>query len=102
MFESRKGQPILLFSEACRPTLGHTENLIKWYPGLLPGGGGKSARREVVKGVKNEWRCTSTPPICIHGVDRDNFSVLFCLMRSELKIIADIRFGWCVSLLATV
>jgi hypothetical protein len=24
--------------------------------------------------VKNEWRYTSTPPICLHGVDRDNFT----------------------------
>jgi len=23
--------------------------------------------------VKNEWSCTSTPPICLHGVDGDNF-----------------------------
>jgi len=26
--------------------------------------------------VKNGWSYTSTPPICIHGVDRDNFT--FC------------------------
>ena len=24
--------------------------------------------------VKNEWSCTSTPPICLHGVDRANFT----------------------------
>jgi hypothetical protein len=24
--------------------------------------------------VKNEWNYTSAPPICIHGVDRDNFT----------------------------
>jgi len=23
--------------------------------------------------VKNEWSYTSAPPICLHGVDRDNF-----------------------------
>jgi len=23
--------------------------------------------------VKNEWSCTSTPPTCLHGMDRDNF-----------------------------
>jgi hypothetical protein len=23
--------------------------------------------------VKNEWSYTSTPPICLHGVDRENF-----------------------------
>jgi len=24
--------------------------------------------------VKNEWSCTSTPPVCHHGVDRNNFT----------------------------
>ena len=24
--------------------------------------------------VKNEWSYTSTPPVCLHGVDRDNFT----------------------------
>ena len=23
--------------------------------------------------VKNDWSSTSTPAICLHGVDRDNF-----------------------------
>jgi hypothetical protein len=23
--------------------------------------------------VKNKWNYTSTPPICLHGMDRDNF-----------------------------
>jgi hypothetical protein len=23
--------------------------------------------------VKNEWRCTSTPPVCLHGMDKDVF-----------------------------
>lgn len=24
--------------------------------------------------VKNEWSSTSTPPICLHGMDGDNFT----------------------------
>ena len=24
--------------------------------------------------VKNEWKGTSTPPMCLQGVDRDNFT----------------------------
>ena len=27
--------------------------------------------------VKNEWSCTSTPPIRLHGVDRDNFTFTY-------------------------
>jgi len=44
----------------------------------------------LVNGLKNEWSYTSTPPVCLHGVERDKFSFLFCPMRSELKIIPDI------------
>ena len=25
--------------------------------------------------VKNEWSYTSTPPICLHGVKRENFTL---------------------------
>jgi hypothetical protein len=24
--------------------------------------------------IENEWSCTSTPPVCLHGVDRDSFT----------------------------
>jgi hypothetical protein len=27
--------------------------------------------------VKNEWSCISTPFICLHGMDRDNFTSFF-------------------------
>jgi len=27
--------------------------------------------------VKNEWSHTSTPPICLHGVEKDNFMCTF-------------------------
>ena len=33
--------------------------------------------------VKNEWSCTSSPPVCIHGVDRDNFSLTFVVCGCE-------------------
>jgi hypothetical protein len=44
--------------------------------------GGKRPGREVYQSlaagveVKNEWSCTSIPLICLHGVDRDNFTLL--------------------------
>jgi len=27
--------------------------------------------------VKNEWICTSTSPVCLHGMQRDNFTSTF-------------------------
>jgi hypothetical protein len=27
--------------------------------------------------VKKQWNCTITPPICLHGVDRDKFALNF-------------------------
>ena len=38
--------------------------------------------------VKNEWRYTSIPPICIYGADKNNvtffFSFFFLFIRSSL------------------
>jgi hypothetical protein len=42
--------------------------------------------------VKNEWRCTFTPPIHLQGVDRDNFSFNGpCLvLRSGIVLCAEV------------
>ena len=39
--------------------------------------------------VKNKWMYTSTPPICLNGVDRDNFIINFAyiLCQSHLDIL---------------
>jgi len=34
--------------------------------------------------VTNEWSCTSAPPICLHGVDRDVFTFQFVLPNLPL------------------
>jgi hypothetical protein len=35
--------------------------------------------------IKNEWRHNSTPPICIHGVHRENLVISgFCLGVNEI------------------
>ena len=34
--------------------------------------------------VKNEWRYTCTPPICLHGMDRYNFTSDSVSDRNEL------------------
>ena len=33
--------------------------------------------------VKNQWRCISTPTICLHGTDRNKFTVLDCLTLED-------------------
>ena len=37
--------------------------------------------------VKKEWSCTSTPYICLHGVDRDKFISLYSLRKT-------CKFSW--------
>ena len=32
--------------------------------------------------VKNRWRYNSTPPICLHGVDRENFTFIYVTRHS--------------------
>ena len=49
--------------------------------GVIPPGV-KRPEREIYQSpvasadFKNEWRCTSSPLICLHGLDRDNFTLL--------------------------
>jgi hypothetical protein len=51
---------------------------IQWTKGFFPEV--KWPRRNVDQSllyaaeVRNEWRYTSAPPVCLDGVDRDNFS----------------------------
>ena len=38
--------------------------------------------------VKNEWSYASTPPLCLHGSDRDNFKFFICsLYRFVLSLL---------------
>ena len=73
------------------PSLNHPDRLCGPPSLLLNGdrgsfqvGGGKQPGREINHSpassieFKNEWSCTSTAvPICLHGVDRHNFTFLF-------------------------
>ena len=70
-----------MHSVPARPALGPTHPPNQWY--LDPFPGVKRSQREVncsstskVK-FKNEWCYTSTQPICLRGVDRDNFTSIF-------------------------
>jgi hypothetical protein len=62
-----------LLSTASRPTLGPTQPLTQWVPGVLTTGAkqpGRQADHSLKSSieVKNTWSYTSTPPVRLHGV----------------------------------
>jgi len=40
--------------------------------------------------VKNEWRSTSTPPICLHDVNKDNFTCLTTFRESVVTYVCEL------------
>jgi hypothetical protein len=64
-----------------RADLGPTQPPIQWVLGCLPGV--RRPRRDADHSapssieVKNECRHTSTPPVCLHGLDRDSCTFYF-------------------------
>jgi hypothetical protein len=57
--------------------------------------------------VKNEWRCTSTPPICLHGTYREFIYTFFnVLPGTNLQFITlrlwEIRYRLTTARFATV
>jgi len=36
--------------------------------------------------IKNEWSYNSTPPICLHGVDRDNFTLFIVSSQADVYV----------------
>jgi hypothetical protein len=53
------------------PVLGPIQLLIQWVPRLFPGV--KQPRCEINL-VKHKWSHTYSPPVCLYGVDRVNFT----------------------------
>jgi hypothetical protein len=43
--------------------------------------------------VKNEWSCTSTPPICLPGVDMENFAFFHLGVQFNRNLIQQKNFG---------
>jgi hypothetical protein len=74
-FKARQGQSISLFCKRCRPPLRTTHLPTQWLPcsllvvkrlGYDIGHSPPSSAE-----VKNESNYTSTPPLCLHGMDKD-------------------------------
>jgi hypothetical protein len=36
--------------------------------------------------VKNKWSCTYTPLVCLHGTDKDNFTVFTCNYKLGVQL----------------
>jgi hypothetical protein len=73
-FESRQGYGV--FSKMSRTSLGLIQPAAQWYLGSFqrvkrPGSEGDHSPLPSAE-VKNEWSCTSAPPIFCHGVDKHN------------------------------
>jgi hypothetical protein len=71
---------VFLFSETSTPVLGPTQPPKQWVPGFFPED--KRPLRDVDPSlpssaeVKNGWKCTSAPHICLQGVERENITLL--------------------------
>ena len=74
-FEYCQGQEIFLFSKTSISALRPNCPPIQWVLGFFPWG--HTARTcgwlltSISFEVKNEWSCTSTLPICLHGVGKE-------------------------------
>jgi hypothetical protein len=75
--------------------LGSTQQLLQWVLGFFPGfkagydiDQSPPSRAE----VKNEWSCSSTPLICIHGTDRGSLTSYALLMM--LLIVETYSVKW--------
>ena len=77
-FESRQNKEISVFPITSRLALRSNELPINMF--RVPFQKAKQSGRDVcylpppTVEVKNEWSYTSTPPICLNGVDRGNFT----------------------------
>jgi hypothetical protein len=85
VFKSRQGQETLLFSKRSRPALGPSLIFYSKVPGLFPEIQIKPPLSSTE--VRNGWSYTSTPPTCLHDVDRNNFTFLVSIYLSMYYLI---------------
>ena len=90
-------QEISVFSKTCSCGGGGLERPAR---GLFPGvgGSGKSPGHEADHShpscakVKNEWSYTSTPPVCLRGMCRDNLTFTSCWLGNACDTFPEDSF----------
>lgn len=95
---SNPGRGKTLLSTKLRPSLGPTDPPYPCVPAFFPHGTAAGLGRYVDHSppsrfdVKNEWSDTSTPPTCLHSVDRENFTFyLYLCSFLYLSSLIDFR-----------
>jgi hypothetical protein len=74
VFEFRQGQRFFSFPKRQDRLLGPRSLLFTAYQCTFPGHDVNHSRPSSAE-VKNGWSYTSAPPICLHGVDREAFTL---------------------------
>jgi hypothetical protein len=76
------GEGIFLFSKTSGSALGPTQILVRlvpvvFFPSLKRSDSEINYLSPSSAEVKNVWRYTATPPVCLHGVDKEELSVCY-------------------------
>ena len=80
-FEYRQGQGVFVFSTTWRPVLGPIKLSLQWKLTFILWGKAAGAwifhSPPLDSEVKNEWNYTFTPSVCLHDMDRNNFTLSY-------------------------
>jgi len=91
-FDFRQGQESSRLPNLPSRALGPTQPAIHWVPWLFIAGVGEMVRWLGHRAgdllpysgeVKNQWRCISTLTVCLHEIDRNNFTFLDCFILED-------------------
>jgi hypothetical protein len=80
------GERIFYSSIAFSPALRSARPPTQWASECFTGANWPS-----VAEVKNEWIYSSAPPVCLHDMDRENFTLLLSFFHHQPNIISSLR-----------
>ena len=72
-----QGKEIFLFPKESGPALGSTQPPFQWVQGALSPGlkwPGIQSNHTYTAVAANVWSCNSTPPVCLHGLQRSDLN----------------------------